>query len=723
MAKVMVDIPGYGQVEATNAATESTLRDILKALKKGGTGSGGSTGSGAQAGATQQATKATNTFAKKIGETSTVVDDFGNAVGRAASSITGMLGSAISGITGVAGDLIAGFVNSSGRLEELGNALPIPGLGALGKLLDDTVDGFRSAAGAGASFGNDMFGLTRAAADAGMTVDMMSEAIANNSNVMAQLGASTTEGVKRFGELTKGLRTSRLGDSLMNMGYSIEDINEGFLNYTDQMARQGRLQGMSDAQLQQGTALYLEELDKLAKVTGVQREELERQRDAAMNDARVRMMSNKLEGQERENFLNNIAQLNTISPTLAETFVDLADGNAKSAAAQRLLATDVGAQAQQLAADMASGAVGSAEFNNRLAALGPGLDNFFSQMDAAQLDALKDLDPELYALAEAAGTLNRLQVKSAEDIAKEQTARDKLTDVTTSSQQAFLDLKGKITNTFLDSPLFETLSDGLASIIEPAEGASGLFEQIKPKLDEFLNWINGWVEQFMADPVGTFNEIKENIKESLKNGVGDLFSSFLPSLDTVLVGAVAGIGALILAPVAAPFIAIAASIGAMFGYDKVKEWLSEGWNAITNTFSGIGEWWDGVSLDKVFSDAWTGLTEWGKGMFDFDFELPDFSDYLPTWLGGEGKPIGDLFGSSTDVPPSASASVEDLEKVNPDNVEFNSNVNPASSQSSDPIMTDTLNSTMQRMIALLEESNRLTRRTNSAIGAAGNLQG
>ena len=39
MAGVMIDIPGVGVVEAKNAATESTLREILKAIE-GGAGGG-----------------------------------------------------------------------------------------------------------------------------------------------------------------------------------------------------------------------------------------------------------------------------------------------------------------------------------------------------------------------------------------------------------------------------------------------------------------------------------------------------------------------------------------------------------------------------------------------------------------------------------------------------------------------------------------------------------
>ena len=718
----MVDIPGYGKVEAVNAASESTLQDLVKALTgKGGSGStGGASGS---SGGASLPTKEVKNFSKEIEETTTIVDDLGSAASKAAKGLLGFAAGAVGGAVGAITEFGSALMSGTGKMGELGAAIPLIGgpLGALGTVLDDTLDGFRSAANVGASFGNDMLGVTKAAANAGMTVDQFSAVLAENSNTMSLLGASTTEGAQRFAELSKGLRTSRLGDQLFNMGYSIEGINEGFLNYTDQMARQGRLQGMSDAQLREGTALYLEELDELAKVTGVAREELERQRDAAMNDARVRMMANNLEGEARENFLNNIAQLNTISPTLAETFVDLADGNAKSAAAQRLLATDVGQQAQALAADMAAGRVSSVEFNNRLAALGPGLDNFFQQMDGAQLDALKDLDPELYALAEAAGVLNRLQVKSAEDIAAEQAERNKLTSLTSNFQQTFLDLQGKIKTLFLESPLFENLSGIFADMIDPAKGAGDLFDQIRPKLEEFMNWINGWVNKFMEDPAGTLEDIKDNIVQSLKDGVGALFSSFLPSLDTVLIGAVAGIATLIFAPVAAPFLAIGAALTAMFGWETIKEWVGGAWDSITGMFDGISDWWSNLSLSDAFTDAWNGLKDWFSGLFDFNFEMPNFSDYLPKWLGGEGKPLSSLFGSDAPDEPQevSTASQADIEEeLRQRNIAAGT---PAQSTSEDSIIA--LNTTMSRIEQLLIENNRLTRRTVDSVNGIGNLQG
>ena len=773
MAKVQIDIPGVGLVTADNAASESTLQELVKVLS--GKGSSGSTGGAGTAGSSGASlpTRQIKDFSDEIEGTSTFVEDLGGAAAGAARGLIKMTAGIIGGAIGAVTEFGMALATGSGKMGELGAAIPLIGgvLGPLGNALDDTVDNFRAAANVGASFGNDMFGVQRAAADAGMTLQGFSSLIAENSDRLAMLGGSVTEGATRFANVSKALRTGRLGDNLMNMGYSIEGINEGFLNYTEEMAKQGRLSGMTNAQLIAGSAEYMENLDELSKVTGKTREELAGMRNQALNDAKINRMANRLQGEERENFLNNISQLNAVSPGLRDIFVDLADGTAQTAEAQMLMASSAGQSAMALAQQMKNGELSEAEFNNRLRALGPELDQFFGGMSDAQLAALEETNPALYALATSAIGLNQLQEKSAEQIAAEQRQRRALTGLSTSFQQAFLDLKGKITTLFLDSPLFETLSSAFAQIVSPAEGAADMFETIKPKLEEFMNWINGWIQQFMADPIGTFEEIIENIKGYITDGIGNLFSSLLQAAIPTLVG---GVVALLLAPITGPFLAIAAGIAAIFGTEWITGIMSEGWEALTGVFtgisdwwsnlsfsetiqgawdsvtgifsgigdwwsnlsfgdmfqgawdkvtglfSGIGDWWSNMSFSETFNNAWNSLTSWFTDLFNFDFELPNFSDYLPKWMGGEGKSLSSLFGSDApaEAEEVASSEAPEMEAV----ASAAQNLQPINNgQSMSGSDAEALNTTMQRMIALLEENNRLTRRTNTSISEIGTV--
>ena len=93
--------------------------------------------------------------------------------------------------------------------------------------------------------------------------------------------------------------------------------------------------------------------------------------------------------------------------------------------------------------------------------------------------------------------------------------------------------------------------------------------------------------------------------------------------------------------------------------------LTTAWETVKSAFSfggGEGEEGSGFSISGLLTTAWetiTGFFTFGdiqlpsikdmfqgiidtvKGFFSFDFKLPNFKSFLPTWLGGEGKSLGD----------------------------------------------------------------------------------
>ena len=63
--------------------------------------------------------------------------------------------------------------------------------------------------------------------------------------------------------------------------------------------------------------------------------------------------------------------------------------------------------------------------------------------------------------------------------------------------------------------------------------------------------------------------------------------------------------------------------------------LTTAWETITGFFS-FGD----IQLPSI-KDMFQGIIDTVKGFFSFDFKLPNFKSFLPTWLGGEGKSLGD----------------------------------------------------------------------------------
>ena len=70
-------------------------------------------------------------------------------------------------------------------------------------------------------------------------------------------------------------------------------------------------------------------------------------------------------------------------------------------------------------------------------------------------------------------------------------------------------------------------------------------------------------------------------------------------------------------------------------YNSAKTFLSDVGSKLGTAFSDID--WDKYSIKSQFGKVWDAIT----GFFTFDFTMPNFRDFLPTWLGGKGKEIGD----------------------------------------------------------------------------------
>jgi hypothetical protein len=123
--------------------------------------------------------------------------------------------------------------------------------------------------------------------------------LAENGENLMLLGGTTEQGAKRFSELTKTMRASGVNDESMRMGYSTKDINQGIMNYASTMAKTGQLQKMSTSQIAAESGKYMKQIDALARATGQQREEVQRQADALKANAKVQTALAQIEDPEQ----------------------------------------------------------------------------------------------------------------------------------------------------------------------------------------------------------------------------------------------------------------------------------------------------------------------------------------------------------------------------------------------------------------------------------------
>jgi hypothetical protein len=346
MAEVVeIDIPGIGKIEAKNAATEATLKELVDAIKglqkstdknakdqiKAAKASGSQPGAGASPQAAQNAAKMNQqnaAGAKTMGGLNRASKIAGAAftqmgkIGRFAGGSITQFGAAAARASDITDDLAFGFRNMTNtitgtieRIAGLGDSLEsaansLKNIPVVGGLLSTTLgaavgaavgvtDSFMKASSVGATFGGSVNEMSRAASSAGMTLTDFAEMLSSNGENLMLLGGTTEAGAKRFSDLTKVMRASGVNDELMRMGYSTKDINQGIMNYAATMGRTGQLQRMSTSQIASESGKYMKQLDALAKATGQQREEVQRQADALKQNAKVQTALAQIEDPEQ----------------------------------------------------------------------------------------------------------------------------------------------------------------------------------------------------------------------------------------------------------------------------------------------------------------------------------------------------------------------------------------------------------------------------------------
>jgi len=353
MAQVTIDIPGVGNVVAKNAASEATLKEILKAFQANGRGASGAGGGGAGgAGVTNQMTKANKENTKQTKETTKEVKESGDAfnrVGRAVGLVSFGMGrltkiveTAGRGVLGLgerAAQIIQTFANVGDSVESAAgvfSGIPVVGtiFAAVASAATKVTDSFQSATAAGATFGGSITNFSRAASGAGMTMEKFGQMIAQNGEGLRLLGGTTEAGANRFSQISNALRKTS-GD-LYALGFSTADVNQGIASYSKLMGSVGKLQGMSNADLVKGSKAYLKEIDALAKITGETRKQQEEAQAKLAASAQFQAMVGNMNATEAKKMMATITGLPPGLRSVAEDI--MATGTATTEESQQFMA-------------------------------------------------------------------------------------------------------------------------------------------------------------------------------------------------------------------------------------------------------------------------------------------------------------------------------------------------------------------------------------------------
>ena len=198
----------------------------------------------------------------------------------------------------------------------------VKGLGLLGNRLDINIETFRQLSQSGANFGQSIVELRTAAASAALPLDDFAALVANNSQNLAALFGSTTQGAKRIAEL--GRITREVGiERLAPLGLTVDEINETLLLNLDSQRRTGILNTLTDQQRTASAINFAEQLDRLAKLTGQQRDELRAAIESQKANERFQAALQGVTDETRQRLQAFAGTVEGISPQLAEGFQDL----------------------------------------------------------------------------------------------------------------------------------------------------------------------------------------------------------------------------------------------------------------------------------------------------------------------------------------------------------------------------------------------------------------
>jgi hypothetical protein len=111
-------------------------------------------------------------------------------------------------------------------------------------------------------------------------LDSFVQLVAENSKDFALFAGSVSDGRKRIAAMGQAIEGSRV--ELFNLGMTTQDINAGMAGYIKLQTRLGQAQTMTTQQLATGALAYLKEQDALTKLTGQSRQEMEQQRERAL---------------------------------------------------------------------------------------------------------------------------------------------------------------------------------------------------------------------------------------------------------------------------------------------------------------------------------------------------------------------------------------------------------------------------------------------------------
>jgi hypothetical protein len=239
----------------------------------------------------------------------------------------GILGKAIVGTAGAAVGLGKEFLFGGNRLSDFSRAVfgADSAITSLVKYTDNLIDTYRELSSVGAGFNNSLFDFIKTSAMTGMSLGDFSDLVSQNSTRLRMLGGTVSDGAKRFGQISKTLRQD-FGVGLSRIGFTMSDMNDVLLEYTEfSIRRQGR-ELRSDKEVAASAAQFGIELDQLSRLTGISRKQLAESVAQQTQDQRIRSAMAEMNDDQAESFGQALATAGQYSDGFKEAILGMVKG-------------------------------------------------------------------------------------------------------------------------------------------------------------------------------------------------------------------------------------------------------------------------------------------------------------------------------------------------------------------------------------------------------------
>jgi hypothetical protein len=458
---------GGQNVFLENAATEATLQLLLKATLA----------------TTVEQKKAISELVQKAGMDPAKVEEANKGLSTVGQYGT-LAGGALGGLSSAADSLKKGFGAIIGVAEQFtnnqGNASAMFGqLAGMGGVVGLVASGFQKVAAfqeqnlklyqdmtkSGVTFSGSLIDARKASSEMYLSMDELQNLIKNNSAQISTLGGTTEQGMQSFRKLNTEFQNSQMGKDLRSLGFTAFESSEALIKFSALTGKTGMQDANRALQVQAATAGYLQELDKITQLHGVDRKKLEdAQKEAAANAAFQRKLASMLPAEQeklqsqydraaasgvkgaKELVISSslgIAPINEAARKLTGTFPDFADGIMRATEASM----EVGTTQEQVNRINNEGLIGlknqvdaNKEVTDVLAISGNNMELYNSaiaqtnQLNLKNMNTVEDLNKTYVAIDEDAKKRKEAESKKAVD---QQMAMQKV-------GQMFLQLGGRL---------------------------------------------------------------------------------------------------------------------------------------------------------------------------------------------------------------------------------------------------------------------------------------